>query len=85
MKDIADWREEIDRIDREIVVLLNKRAEAVLQLAPLKKQANRAVHDPRGPSSRSSARHSASGSGLTFGPRSISVPPASDSAKTAAA
>lgn len=46
MKDISGWREEIDRIDQEIVVLLNKRAEAVLQLAPLKKQANRAVHDP---------------------------------------
>ena len=46
MKDIFGWREEIDRIDREIVVLLNKRARAVLQLAPLKRQANRAVHDP---------------------------------------
>ena len=46
MKDISGWREEIDRIDREIVVLLNKRARAVLQLAPLKRQANRAVHDP---------------------------------------
>ena len=46
MKDISGWREEIDRIDRQIVVLLNKRAQAVLQLAPLKKQANRAVHDP---------------------------------------
>lgn len=46
MKDIAHWREEIDRLDREIVSLLNKRAEAVLQLAPLKRQANRAVHDP---------------------------------------
>ena len=46
MKDISGWREEIDRIDREIVVLLNKRALAVLQLAPLKRQANRAVHDP---------------------------------------
>lgn len=46
MKDIARWRDEIDRLDREIVVLLNKRAGAVLQLAPLKQQANRAVHDP---------------------------------------
>ncbi len=46
MKDISDWRDEIDRIDREIVGLLNERARAVLQLAPLKQQANRAVHDP---------------------------------------
>ena len=46
MKDISGWREEIDRIDRDIVVLLNRRARAVLQLAPLKRQANRAVHDP---------------------------------------
>lgn len=46
MKDISDWRDEIDRLDREIVALLNKRAKAVLQLAPLKQQANQGVRDP---------------------------------------
>jgi chorismate mutase len=46
MNDLADWRRRIDKIDREIVRLLNRRAECVLQLAPLKKQAKIDVMDP---------------------------------------
>ncbi len=46
MKDLSDWRTEIDRLDREIVALLNRRAECVLRLAPLKRQANKDVLDP---------------------------------------
>ncbi len=38
MKDIADWRNEIDELDRRIVALLNQRAECVLHLAPLKRR-----------------------------------------------
>jgi chorismate mutase len=38
MKDLADWRREIDAIDREIVELLNRRADCVLRLAPLKRE-----------------------------------------------
>ena len=46
MKDLSDWRSEIDRLDREIVALLNRRAQCVLRLAPLKRQANKDVLDP---------------------------------------
>ncbi len=38
MKDLSDWRNEIDELDRQIVALLNQRAEYVLKLAPLKRQ-----------------------------------------------
>jgi len=46
MKDLSDWREEIDAIDREIVSLLNRRTRCVLELAPLKRQNNIDVFDP---------------------------------------
>lgn len=46
MKDLSDWRGRIDEIDREIVKLLNRRAEYVLELAPLKKRNNIDVFDP---------------------------------------
>lgn len=38
MKDLSDWRNEIDELDRQILALLNRRAECVLNLAPLKRQ-----------------------------------------------
>ena len=38
MKDLSDWREEIDRVDQELVALLNRRGESVLGLAPLKRK-----------------------------------------------
>jgi chorismate mutase/prephenate dehydratase len=38
MKDLSDWRNEIDELDRQIVALLNQRAECVRNLAPLKRQ-----------------------------------------------
>lgn len=38
MKDLSDWRNEIDELDRRIVELLNRRAECVLNLAPIKRQ-----------------------------------------------
>ncbi len=46
MKDLSEWREEIDRVDRELVALLNRRAEQVLGLAPLKRQQGLSVHEP---------------------------------------
>ena len=46
MNDLADWRARIDEVDRDIVALLNRRAECVLRLAPLKKQAKIGVLDP---------------------------------------
>ena len=46
MKDLSDWRGEIDRLDRELVELLNRRAECVLGLAPLKREQGLPVHEP---------------------------------------
>ena len=37
MSDLSDWRNRIDEIDRELVQILNKRADCVLNLAPLKR------------------------------------------------
>ena len=46
MKDLSDWRDEIDAIDREIVSLLNRRTRCVLALAPLKRENKIDVLDP---------------------------------------
>ena len=46
MKELGDWRDEIDRLDRKTVELLNRRAECALALAPLKRQQGRPVHEP---------------------------------------
>ena len=47
MKDLSDWRVEIDHLDREVVELLNRRAECVLGLAPLKRERGIPVREPR--------------------------------------
>lgn len=46
MKQTSDWREQIDLLDRKIVALLNRRAENVLGLAPLKRRQSLPVIDP---------------------------------------
>jgi chorismate mutase/prephenate dehydratase len=46
MNDLSDWRGQIDSIDRQLVALLNRRAECVLRLAPLKRQNEIEVLDP---------------------------------------
>lgn len=46
MKDLSEWRNEIDELDKEILRLLNRRAECVLQLAPLKREMHIDVVDP---------------------------------------
>jgi len=46
MKDLSDWRNEINDLDREIVAILNRRATCVLQLAPLKRQQGIPVFEP---------------------------------------
>ncbi len=46
MRDLSEWRREIDALDRELVQLLNRRAECVLQLAPLKRENKIDVFDP---------------------------------------
>ena len=50
----------------------------------LMSDARRTVHGPAGVSTRTSARQRRSGSEPVIAPRSVSVPPASDRAKTAA-
>jgi chorismate mutase len=45
-KELAAWRDRIDGADRELVALLNRRAEYVLKLAPLKRQIGVEVRDP---------------------------------------
>jgi len=37
MSDLSGWRKRIDELDRDLVRLLNERAECVLNLAPLKR------------------------------------------------
>ena len=44
--DLSGWRKRIDTIDRQILDLLNQRAAAVLQLAPLKREQAIPVHAP---------------------------------------
>jgi chorismate mutase len=44
--DLAGWRKRIDQIDRKLLVLLNERAECVLQLAPLKRQQAIPIEEP---------------------------------------
>lgn len=46
MKGLSDWRNEIDQVDRELVALLNRRAESVLGLSPLKRQQGMPVREP---------------------------------------
>ena len=46
MKGLSDWRQEIDQVDRDIVALLNRRAECVLGLAPLKRLQGMPVREP---------------------------------------
>ncbi len=46
MRSLSERRAAIDRVDREIVALLNRRAEIVLGLAPLKKELGINVYEP---------------------------------------
>ena len=45
MSDLPGWRERIDQLDRDLVRLLNERAECVLKLAPLKREKKIGVLD----------------------------------------
>jgi chorismate mutase len=44
-QELAEWRARIDSLDQEIVALLNRRAEYVLELAPLKREIGVGVQD----------------------------------------
>lgn len=43
---IEDWRERIDELDRELVELLNKRAEAARQIGLLKRDSQMPIFEP---------------------------------------
>lgn len=44
--DIAEWRRQIDDLDREIVRLISKRAEAAKEIGRLKKTTDLPVYEP---------------------------------------
>jgi chorismate mutase-like protein len=44
--DIADWRKQIDEIDRQIVTLLSKRAEAAKAIGKLKRSTALPIYEP---------------------------------------
>ncbi|MGA3210092.1 MAG: chorismate mutase [Terriglobales bacterium] len=44
--EIADWRRQIDDLDRKLVDLLNQRAAAAREIGRLKQAANFAIYEP---------------------------------------
>ena len=44
--DIDDWRQKIDTVDNEILELLNKRIQHVIDIGKLKKQKNEKLYNP---------------------------------------
>ena len=44
--DIADWRKQIDEIDRELVALLNRRARAAHEIGKLKREVGMPIYEP---------------------------------------
>jgi chorismate mutase len=44
--DIADWRKEIDELDRRLVELLNQRATAAHEIGKLKRNTNMPIYEP---------------------------------------
>ena len=44
--DISDWRDEIDRIDEELVKLLNQRSQCALEIGHIKHELGIPVYSP---------------------------------------
>lgn len=44
--DIADWRKRIDEIDRQLVEILNRRAEAAQEIGRLKRTTDMPIYEP---------------------------------------
>lgn len=44
--DISDWRDEIDRIDEELVKLLNQRSQCALEIGRIKHELGIPVYSP---------------------------------------
>jgi chorismate mutase/prephenate dehydratase len=45
-KDVSGWRQEIDRLDEEIVQLANRRARAAMAIGELKRESGQAIYVP---------------------------------------
>jgi chorismate mutase len=45
--DIADWRKQIDDLDRQLVALLNERAKAAQEIGKLKRNTQMPVYEPQ--------------------------------------
>jgi len=46
--DISDWRDEIDRLDEELVKLLNQRSQCALEIGRIKHELGIPVYSPNG-------------------------------------
>ncbi len=44
--DIADWRKQIDELDRRLVELLSERARAAVEIGRLKRNTNLPIYEP---------------------------------------
>jgi chorismate mutase len=44
--DIADWRHKIDELDRQLVALINQRAQCALEIGRLKRHSEMPVYEP---------------------------------------
>ncbi len=44
--DIADWRKKIDELDRQMVELLNERAQAAQEIGRLKRNTQMPIYEP---------------------------------------
>jgi chorismate mutase len=44
--DISDWRDEIDRIDEELLRLLNRRSTCALEIGRIKRELNIPIYSP---------------------------------------
>jgi len=44
--DIADWRKKIDELDRQLVELLNARAQAAHEIGKLKRNTSMPIYEP---------------------------------------
>jgi len=44
--DIDDWRDEIDRLDEQLVTLLNARSQCAIELGRIKREMGLAIYSP---------------------------------------
>ncbi len=47
MNDLGYWRSEIDQIDLQLVVLLNRRSRCAIEIFKIKEKINLGIYDPK--------------------------------------